>query len=121
MKRALVVDDTDVHRTATRSFLVMSGFAVETASDGLQALHILDTQPFDLIVSDLEMPNMNGLEFLRRAKKHKNAEHTPIIMLSTVNTEEVKQKVQQLGGSYYLVKPFSAESIKTALKAVGVI
>ncbi len=118
-KTALVVDDTEIHRSATRMFLVMSGFKVELAEDGLQALKMLDTQKFDLIVSDMEMPNMNGMEFLRGARKHANATTVPIIMLSTLDSPEMIAKVKQLGANHYLVKPFSGESIKNALKLLG--
>lgn len=119
LKSALVIDDTDVHRTATRTFLTMLGFAVEQAADGLQALQMLDTKKYDLIVSDIEMPNMNGVEFLKRARKHPAASATPIIMLSTINSEEMKANLLRLGASYYLVKPFTATSIKEAIKSVG--
>jgi two-component system chemotaxis response regulator CheY len=118
-KLALVIDDTDIHRTATRTFLMMSGFTVDFAEDGMQALKLLDTKVYDLIVSDIEMPNMNGLEFLRRARKHSTASATPIIMLSTLDSPEMMEKVKQLGGNYYLVKPFKGDSIRAALNAVG--
>jgi two-component system, chemotaxis family, chemotaxis protein CheY len=118
-KIALVVDDTEVHRTATRTFLVMLGFTVEVAEDGIAALRKMDEKTYDLIISDIEMPNMNGLEFLKRARKHNTGGAVPIIMLSTLDTEELKTKLLQLGANQYLVKPFSAASIKAAIQSVG--
>ena len=97
----------------------MSGFKVETAEDGMQALKLLDAKTYDVIFSDIEMPNMNGLEFLRRVRKHATSAKTPVVMLSTLDSTEVQQKVTQLGGNHYLVKPFTGERMKTALKAIG--
>jgi CheY-like chemotaxis protein len=116
---ALVVDDTEVHRKATNMFLAMLGFTVETANDGIEALAKMDTQPFDLIVSDIEMPNMNGMEFLKRARKHSAGKEVPIIMLSTLDNDDLKEKLRLLGANHYLVKPFSAAGIKEAIKSVG--
>lgn len=119
LRNALVVDDTEIHRSATRTFLAMSGFKVEVAEDGMQALKILDTKTFDVIFSDIEMPNMNGMEFLKRVRKHATAAKTPVVMLSTLDSPEMQAKITQLGANHYLVKPFSGERMKTALKAVG--
>jgi DNA-binding response OmpR family regulator len=119
LKNALVVDDTEIHRSATRTFLAMSGFKVEVAEDGMQALKILDGKTFDVIFSDIEMPNMNGMEFLKRVRKHATAAKTPVVMLSTLDSPEMQTKLTQLGANHYLVKPFSGDRMKTALKAIG--
>lgn len=119
LKTALVVDDTEIHRSATRTFLAMSGFKVDLAEDGMQALKLLDTKTYDVIFSDIEMPNMNGLEFLKRVRKHTTAAKTPVVMLSTLDSQEMQTKLVQLGANHYLVKPFSGDRMKTALKAVG--
>jgi two-component system chemotaxis response regulator CheY len=120
MKTALVVDDTEIHRSATRTFLAMMGFRVEIAEDGIQALKKLDEAQFDVIFSDIEMPNMNGMELLKRIRKHATAAKTPVVMLSTLDSEEMKSKLQTLGANYYLVKPFSAERMKSALQSIGI-
>jgi DNA-binding response OmpR family regulator len=119
LRNALVVDDTEIHRSATRTFLAMSGFKVEIAEDGMQALKLLDAKIFDVIFSDIEMPNMNGMEFLKRVRKHATAGKTPVVMLSTLDNPEMKAKLTQLGANHYLVKPFSGDRMKSALKAVG--
>jgi DNA-binding response OmpR family regulator len=119
MKTALVVDDTDIHRSATRTFLAMSGFKVEVAEDGIQALKVLDTKTFDVIFSDIEMPNMNGMELLKRIRKHATAAKTPVVMLSTLDSADMQAKLKQLGANHYLVKPFSSDRMKTALQAIG--
>jgi DNA-binding response OmpR family regulator len=92
---------------------------VEIAEDGIQALKILDTKTFDVIFSDIEMPNMNGMEFLKRVRKHATAAKTPVVMLSTLDSPEMQAKLTQMGATHYLVKPFSGDRMKTALKAVG--
>ncbi|TAE30948.1 MAG: response regulator [Candidatus Kapaibacterium sp.] len=120
-KTALVVDDTEIHRSATRTFLAMSGFKVDLAEDGIQGLKVLDSKTFDVIFSDIEMPNMNGMEFLKRVRKHATAGKTPVVMLSTLDSPEMQAKLQQLGANHYLVKPFSGDRMKTALKAVGLL
>lgn len=119
MKTALVVDDTEIHRSATRTFLAMSGFKVDIAQDGIEALKILDTKTFDVIFSDIEMPNMNGMELLKRIRKHATAAKTPVVMLSTLDSPDMQAKVKQLGANHYLVKPFSSDRMKSALQAVG--
>ncbi|MCS6808014.1 MAG: response regulator [Bacteroidota bacterium] len=118
-KTALVVDDTEMHRSATRTYLIMSGFKVDVANDGLEAMKLLNTKTFDLIVADIEMPNMNGMELLKRIRNHKQSSATPVIMLSTLDSPEMQTKLKQLGANYYLVKPFTGERIKAALQAVG--
>jgi DNA-binding response OmpR family regulator len=118
-KTALVVDDTDIHRSATRTFLAMSGFKVETAEDGIQGIKMLDGSVYDIIFSDIEMPNMNGMEFLKRVRRHSTASKTPVVMLSTLDNPELQAKLKQLGANHYLVKPFTGERMKTALKALG--
>lgn len=119
LKTALVVDDTEIHRSATRTFLAMSGFKVDIAEDGIQALKVLDSKTFDVIFSDIEMPNMNGMEFLKRVRKHTTAAKTPVVMLSTLDSPEMQTKLTQLGANHYLVKPFSGDRMKAALKAIG--
>lgn len=118
-KSALVVDDTDLHRSAIRSLLVVFGFNVTTATDGMQAMKLLETAQFDLIFTDLEMPNMNGKEFLRRARRHRTASKTPIVMLSTVDSPDVREEALQLGANCYVLKPFTSQSINQAMKTVG--
>jgi two-component system, chemotaxis family, chemotaxis protein CheY len=82
-------------------------------------MKLLDGKVYDVIFSDIEMPNMNGMEFLKRVRKHTTAAQTPVVMLSTLDSPEMQTKLKQLGANHYLVKPFTGDRMKAALKAVG--
>lgn len=117
--KALVVDDVAMNRSFIKSYLATRGFDVETAEDGLQALEKTNSGSFDLIFSDIEMPNMNGLEFLRSVKQQSAYKSVPFVLLTTVDSEEVIKRAEKLGAVYYMVKPFNNEKMEEALKISG--
>ncbi len=104
---ALVVDDTDLHRSLIKMTLSAKGYAVTAASDGLEALERCKEQNFKLIFSDFEMPNMNGAEFLRAVKRLQGYRSVPVVILSTLTDAETRQRVMDLGAFHYIVKPFN--------------
>jgi len=118
-KVALVLDDQPMNVSFIKVFLMSSGFKVFTASDGLQGLEHCKNQKFDLVFSDIEMPNMNGFEFLRAARKLPEYGKIPIVILSTLDDDETKNRMKTLGASFYVVKPFTNEKMQLALKTVG--
>src|SRR6056297_3111002 len=105
-KQALVVDDGEMNRNLLRTFLSITGFDVETAEDGVIGLEKSKLETYDLVFSDIEMPNMNGLEFLRNLKQQSPYKGTPVIVLSTVNKTEILERAKKLGAVHYMVKPF---------------
>jgi two-component system chemotaxis response regulator CheY len=88
------------------------------ASDGEQALKQMMTQPSHLIISDFNMPKLDGLGLLRAIRKHGPTQKTPFIMLTGKGDKELLQKAIQSGLNNYLTKPFTVPALKTALEAV---
>ena len=120
-KRALVVDDGQLNRTFIKTFLVTKGYEVDTAEDGLEGLNTAKANPYDLIFSDIEMPNMNGLEFLKNIKQEENYKNIPIVMLSTLDKPEVIDRAIKMGATHYMVKPFTSDKMDAAFKIIDKI
>ena len=87
--RVLVVDDGALNRNFIKTYLTVNGFEVDTAEDGLLGLERVKKSKYDLIFSDVEMPNMNGLEFLKNLKTNEESKNIPVVMLTTVDKPEV--------------------------------
>jgi two-component system chemotaxis response regulator CheY len=121
MKNVLIVEDSKAIRSLIRIALEETGgfFAVE-AGNGFEALRLLPSRKFDLIVTDINMPDINGLELIGFVKGNDAYKDIPLIIVSTEKTEEDKKRGLALGAMGYIVKPFRKEDL-TALvrKAVG--
>jgi len=117
--KALVVDDGQGNRNAAEMILKLHGFEVTQAEDGAKALAKLQAGQFDLVFSDIEMPNMNGLELLGRIKRDPKLSKTPVIMCTTLNSTEITDKAKKLGAVFHIVKPFTNVAVQAALKAAG--
>lgn len=117
-KKILFVDDSASMRKVLGMTLKRVGYDVETAEDGLEAVGLLDKQRFDVIVTDLNMPNMNGIEFIKTAKQHPNNKFAPIIMLTTESSEEMRKEGQDAGAKVWIVKPFRPDKLLEVLKKV---
>lgn len=104
--KILVVDDVDSMRKVTMSILMVAEYTnVTQATDGVEALKLLQDELFDLIICDWEMPNMDGLELLIEIKKDERLKGIPLLML-TSNTEKAKVNVAiNAGASDYVIKP----------------
>lgn len=120
-KKALVADDMEVNRNAIKTFLFFSKFDVDLASDGLEAKALYEKASYDLVFSDIEMPNMNGFEFLTWIRKSSARKTTPVIMLSSLDSPEVIERCKRIGATAYIVKPFTKEKMDAALKSVGTL
>ena len=118
-RKALVIDDGAMNRSFIKTFLTTKGFEVDTGEDGLIGLDKAKQGSFDLIFTDIEMPNMNGLEFLKNVKRIDAYKTVPIVVLSTVDKPEVIERAKKMGAVYYMVKPFNEEKMAEALKAAG--
>ncbi|MFW5747211.1 MAG: response regulator [bacterium] len=119
-KKALVVDDGAMNRSFIKTFLTVKGFDVTTAEDGLKGLEAAKGDSFNLVFSDIEMPNMNGLEFLKNRKRLDVYKAVPVIVLSTVDKPEVIERAKKLGAVHYMIKPFTEEKMAEALKIAGI-
>ena len=107
--RILVVDDEEVIREILADFLTMEGFQVRTAEDGGSALVELSRSRFDLVLSDLKMPNMGGLELLSAIRKH--TPHVVTIIMTGFGTVETAIEAMKQGAYDYVLKPFKVEEV----------
>ena len=106
--KVLVVDDTSFHSNFLKMYLTTKGYAVTVATDGVQGLAAAKLEAYAFVFSDIEMPNMNGIELLRSLKRLPAYQSTPVIMLSTLDDTAMKEKARSFGAFHYMVKPFNA-------------
>jgi two-component system chemotaxis response regulator CheY len=115
-KTILIVDDSASLRQVVSMTLKSAGYDVIEACDGQDALGKLTGQKVHLIISDVNMPVMDGITFVREVKKNASYKFTPVIMLTTEATEEKKRMGQDAGAKAWVVKPFQPQQM---LAAVG--
>jgi len=113
--RALIVDDSSVMRKIVERCLRQAGMdlgQVIEASNGAEALALVSENAFDLILSDINMPVMDGLEFVRRLKEMDTAKNIPIVMITTEGGEKSVLEALSLGARGYIRKPFTPDQVK---------
>jgi class 3 adenylate cyclase len=115
--RVLVVDDNDSNRDLLRRRLVHEGHEVVVAASGLEALALLEEEGFDLILLDLLMPDMNGVEVLERLKSNKDWRSTPVIMISGLSEMTAVIRCIEAGAEDYLLKPFDMVLLRARINA----
>ena len=108
---ALVVDDSLSARRSLAEFVKDLGYEVRMARDGIEALEVLETTHPDIILADLEMPRMNGLEMTQHIRSNKNTQDIPIIMITSRSTEKHREMADSAGVDSYLTKPFSEDQL----------
>ena len=108
----LAVDDSATVRKFISVALSMQGFEVVTACDGMDALEKLPDQQVDLVITDLNMPNMDGFELIKALRENPDYKDLPVIILTSLNDEESKGRSARVGANSYIVKPFSLEKIQ---------
>jgi two-component system chemotaxis response regulator CheY len=111
-KVVLVVDDSTTVRKFVAASLNMKGFRVVTAADGVEALERMPAEKFDLIITDLNMPDMDGFEFIRTLRETPEYREIPIIVLSSMTDLKNKDYALELGALAFLEKPLSTEAIQ---------
>ena len=116
--RALVVDDSATIRAFVKTALEHQGFEVTEAKSGFEALKILPKDRFNLIVTDVNMPDINGLELVKYVRKEEAHRGTPLIIISTDGRERDRDRGMQLGATAYLVKPFKPEELVALVRRV---
>ncbi|MGE3537621.1 MAG: response regulator [Candidatus Tectimicrobiota bacterium] len=114
-KTILMVDDSASLRQVVTIALTGAGYEVVEACDGKDALGKLDGRKVHLIISDVNMPNMDGISFVKAVKQLPNYKFTPIIMLTTESQEAKKQEGQAAGAKAWVVKPFKPEQMLMAV------
>ncbi|WP_370944777.1 response regulator transcription factor [Amycolatopsis sp. cg5] len=114
--RVLVVDDDETVRDVVRRYLELAGFTVDMAGDGTEGLRAFTARPPDLVVLDVMMPGINGLEVCKRLRQ---VSQVPIVMLTALGEEENRIAGLQLGADDYVTKPFSPREL--ALRVTSVL
>jgi two-component system chemotaxis response regulator CheY len=105
-KRILIVDDSTSVRTVCGIALREAGYEVIEASNGQEGLTRLTGERIHLIISDVNMPVLDGIGFLKEVKRHPSYKFTPVIMLTTESGEDKKQEGRAAGAKAWIVKPF---------------
>ena len=114
-KTVLIVDDSATIRQVVGMTLKGAGYEVMEACDGKDALRKLDGKKINLIISDVNMPNMDGITFVRELKKNAAYKFVPVIMLTTEGNEEKKKAGQEAGAKAWVVKPFQPAQMLAAV------
>jgi two-component system, chemotaxis family, chemotaxis protein CheY len=114
VQRILIVEDSATMRSLLASALTDLGTSVEIteAASGFEALRLLPREPFDLILTDINMPDINGLELLSFVKGNAAYREIPLIIVSTEGSERDREKGLGLGADAYLVKPFEPDDLR---------
>ncbi len=110
-KTILIVDDSASLRQVVGISLRNAGYDVIEAADGRDALFKLTGQKVHLMISDVNMPNMDGISFLKSVKQNPAYKFTPVVMLTTESAEEKKKEGQAAGAKAWVVKPFKPEQL----------
>ena len=116
MAKILVVDDEQSVLTLLRYLLKENGYEICEAANGLAALKLFETQFFDLIITDVRMPCMDGMSFLREVKSLEPT--TPVIILTAYDSVEVAVQAVENGAAIYLTKPFKGDELLNIIKRV---
>jgi len=114
-KNILIVDDSSSMRQVVKMTLKQAGYEVIEACDGKDALTKLSGQRIHLVISDVNMPNMDGITFVREIKKNAAYRFVPVIMLTTEGSDEKKKAGQEAGAKAWVVKPFQPQQLLGAV------
>jgi len=116
MQTVLVVDDSASTRQTVTFVLDRNGYSVVPAVDGIDALRKIAEEAIDLIVTEINMPNLSGADFVEEVRKLEKGADTPVIVLTIENDQEVKQRMQELGYADWLEKPLKADSLLSSVE-----
>lgn len=116
-KRILIADDSTSIRQMVRFTLEDAGFEVLEAEDGVEAVTQL-APGIDLIITDLHMPNLNGIGVVKAARKHEHCKFVPIIVLTTESEISRKMEGKEAGATGWIVKPFDPQRLMAVVKKV---
>jgi two-component system, chemotaxis family, chemotaxis protein CheY len=116
--KILVVDDCPTTRKLIGLYLKSKGFVVVTAENGLDALEKIAAGDINMILSDINMPYMDGIEFLKTLRSDPNYSQLPVYMVTTESDPEEKERAFQTGANGYMIKPVTADQVVTAVKDI---
>ncbi len=118
-KLVLTVDDSRTMRDMLHLALSEAGYRVIQAVDGLDGLKVLEGEQPDIIVTDINMPRMDGFGFIEGVRKHGKHRATPILVLTTESDSEKKLRARQAGATGWIVKPFNPAKLVDAIRRVA--
>jgi len=116
--KIMIVDDCQITRKLLGHYLKSRGYSVIFAENGLDALEKLGTEKVNLIMTDLNMPYMDGIELLKAIKSDPNMSDIPILMVTTENDSADKERALLSGADGYIVKPVTGEAIAENIKII---
>lgn len=118
MANILAVDDSASMRQMVSFTLSGAGHKVTEASDGVEALKVANGASFDLVISDVNMPNMNGIELIRNLRQINTFKYIPILMLTTESSMDKKSEGKAAGATGWIVKPFNPDQLLATINKV---
>ena len=118
MAKILVIDDSPSMRNMVKTTLLASGHQVDDAVDGQLGLSKIKTTQYDAIISDINMPVMDGIELTRQTRALPAYKYTPILLLTTESATDKKLEGKQAGATGWLVKPFNPEKLTSTVDRV---
>ncbi len=116
--KVLAVDDSPSMRSMITFTLKKAGYSTVIAEDGIQGLDTARDDDFDLVLTDINMPEMNGIELIENLRQLDAYKHKPILVLTTESSDEMKSKGKSVGATGWIVKPFEPEKLLNALERV---
>ena len=117
--KILIVDDFSTMRRIIKNILRQLGFSnVQEADDGTTALEKLQQEPFDFVILDWNMPKMTGIELLRTIRADSSLKHIPVLMVTAEAQKENVVEAVQAGVNNYIVKPFTADTMKDKIERI---
>jgi CheY-like chemotaxis protein len=117
-KKILVIDDEELIIRSLKKLLEKNGFAVFVAKNGQDALIMAEEETFDLIIADIRMPGMNGVETVQAIYEGSKEKKTPSIFITGYADEEIKKKARELEPEAYIYKPFDISDLVDKVKKV---
>ena len=118
MPGVLVVDDALSVRNTLQQLVEDAGFRVQTARDGLEAIHAMHTFKPQVVLTDLEMPNMNGVELTMSLRGRDETRNLPIIMVTSRSQDKHRELAERAGVNFYITKPYNEAELLQAIRKV---
>ena len=118
-KRILIVDGSEQVRKVLTETLNEAGFDVVEARNGAEALAEIDDRPADMVISDIDMPGVNGVELIQQIRSRKENRFVPIIMLTFKDDSQLQEQGKAAGASGWLVKPFKPEHVLSVVRLIS--
>jgi len=116
-KKILIAEDSPSMRSLIVSTISALGdYEIVEAANGFEALRVLPREKVDLVITDINMPDINGLELVNFIKQNPNYQNTPLFIISTEGSDRDREKGLALGVDAYLVKPFSPEALQDLIR-----